>query len=225
MSCRLSAGLVRCCWRRLPRGGNRGTTPDQGRRLTPRTPTVRSGHPRTHPRPYAPPQPLTRGASQPCGSRVSSRTVICPMNGCATDQRSGASPTRGPGRPRKWTDNAERARAYRQRKASEQADADQLRRDRRNLRRRVARLTEALRREERRRCAAERRADRLADEVEALRIRLDRLQTLVSIEATQRAAQAEQCTKSHFNVVAPNRAARRRAARKRRDPAEGIRPS
>jgi len=42
---------------------------------------------------------------------------------------------RGPGRPRKWASEAERVRAYRQRKAQEHANANQLRVERRVLKR------------------------------------------------------------------------------------------
>ena len=45
---------------------------------------------------------------------------------------------RRPGRPRKWANDAERARQYRRRKAAEQADVDALRRDRRELRQQLA---------------------------------------------------------------------------------------
>jgi len=128
-------------------------------------------------------------------------------------------PNRGPGRPRKWTDNAERARAYRQRKAVEHATADELRRDRRNLQRRVARLTEALDRVERRRQAAEQRADRLSETVAELRADRDTLRadlehcrayaaTMVSPEPTRPTAPEV--------PAAGDRAARRRAARDRR---------
>jgi hypothetical protein len=131
------------------------------------------------------------------------------------------SSKRGPGRPRKWTDNAERARAYRQRKAAEHATADELRRERRNLQRRVARLTESLDRSERRRQAVEHRAGRLAEtvahlraDVDALRAALQQRRDHVSItpspEPTGPAVAAM--------PVPGNRAARRRAARRRQRP-------
>lgn len=51
-------------------------------------------------------------------------------------------PSRGPGRPRKWANEAERVRAYRQRKAEEHASVDELRVERRVLKRQ---LSDALR--------------------------------------------------------------------------------
>lgn len=51
---------------------------------------------------------------------------------------------RGSGRPRKWTDDAERARAYRLRRATELADPERLRAECRTLRRQVGHLTRKL---------------------------------------------------------------------------------
>ena len=57
-----------------------------------------------------------------------------PMDGVG-EQRQG---TGRRGRPRKWATDAERARAYRRRKAEELADVDALRRERRSLQRQIA---------------------------------------------------------------------------------------
>jgi chromosome segregation ATPase len=87
----------------------------------------------------------------------------------------GVEQTRGPGRPRIWSDNTERARAYRQRKAAEQASPDALRRERRELRQRVTQLSDALERADRAREKAELRADRLSIQVTELSNERDRL--------------------------------------------------
>lgn len=68
-------------------------------------------------------------------------------------------PPRGPGRPRKWSNEAERVRAYRQRKAEEHASVDELRVERRVLKRR---LSDALRGRTRAEAALERAAARIA---------------------------------------------------------------
>ena len=81
---------------------------------------------------------------------------------------------RGPGRPRKWATEAERVRAYRQRKAEEQADVDALRVERRALKRQ---LSDAVRGRGRAETALERagrRAERLEDELRRARDRLQR---------------------------------------------------
>lgn len=81
---------------------------------------------------------------------------------------------RAPGRPRKWASDAERVRAYRQRKAEEQADVDALRGERRSLKRQ---LSDAVRGRQRAETALERehrRADRLQDELDRAGERLKR---------------------------------------------------
>ena len=83
---------------------------------------------------------------------------------------------RGPGRPRTWASEAERVRAYRQRKAEEHADIDALRVERRSLRRQ---LSDAVRGRQRAETALERehrRADRLQDELDRARERLRRVE-------------------------------------------------
>lgn len=64
---------------------------------------------------------------------------------------------RGPGRPQKWATEAERVRAYRQRKAEEHANVDELRVERRTLKRQ---LSDALRGRQRAEAALERAAKR-----------------------------------------------------------------
>jgi predicted RNase H-like nuclease (RuvC/YqgF family) len=76
------------------------------------------------------------------------------------------SPKRGPGRPRKWADDAERLRAYRERKAAELADPQRLREEVRELRRRVRDLETELGREQAARSKAE-------DNVHTLRAIID----------------------------------------------------
>jgi chromosome segregation ATPase len=79
---------------------------------------------------------------------------------------------RGPGRPRKWANDAERVRAYRARKAAEHADVDQLRRDRRALRRQVADLFAKLARAEGVAAEANRHAELLAAGLDEARTKL-----------------------------------------------------
>jgi peptidoglycan hydrolase CwlO-like protein len=79
---------------------------------------------------------------------------------------------RGPGRPRKWVNDAERVRAYRARKAAEQASVDELRRDRRRLRREVTALATKLDRAERAATDAEQRATTLVAEAGQLNAKL-----------------------------------------------------
>jgi predicted nucleic acid-binding Zn-ribbon protein len=74
---------------------------------------------------------------------------------------------RGPGRPRKWVNEAERVRAYRQRKAEEHASADGLRVERRVLKRQ---LSDALRG----RTRAEAALDHATTRIEALEAELER---------------------------------------------------
>lgn len=91
-----------------------------------------------------------------------------------------SSEQRGPGRPRKWATEAERARAYRERKAEEHASADELRVERRTLKRQLSdavrgrqRAEEALRRENA-------RAERLAAELERARKQLGDAQATIN---------------------------------------------
>ena len=78
-------------------------------------------------------------------------------------------PPRGPGRPRKWATEAERVRAYRQRKAEEHASVDELRVERRVLKRQ---LSEAVRG----RARAETALDRAKARIESLESALERTQ-------------------------------------------------
>jgi len=87
---------------------------------------------------------------------------------------------RGPGRPRKWATEADRARAYRERKAEEHASVDELRVERRVLKRK---LSDALRGRQRAETALEQasaRADRLAAEVERVREQLREAQAQIN---------------------------------------------
>ncbi|HEX9994987.1 MAG TPA: hypothetical protein VGB14_18825 [Acidimicrobiales bacterium] len=83
----------------------------------------------------------------------------------------GSAPTRGPGRPRKWADDAERLRAYRARRAEELAEPERLRSERRELQRRVAQLERELDAEQKARSKAERALDEAQAIIRALRER------------------------------------------------------
>lgn len=125
---------------------------------------------------------------------------------------------RRPGRPRKWATEAERVRAYRQRKAEEHADVDQVRLERRQLRRQ---LSDAVRGRARAEAAAQRteaRADELASEVERLRARADRDAATIerlSQELARLAGRAPQPAEVVGGPLKLNRAQRRRQERKR----------
>jgi len=79
----------------------------------------------------------------------------------------GAEERRGPGRPRKWANEAERVRAYRQRKAEEHASVDELRAERRVLKRQLSDATRG-------RARAEAALNRATKQIEALEAELDR---------------------------------------------------
>lgn len=119
-----------------------------------------------------------------------------------------------------WANEAERVRVYRQRKAEEQADVDQLRVERRQLRRQ---LSDAVRGRTRAEAAAERaesRAESLTSEVERLRTRGER--DRATIERLSHELERERL--SHRAAPQPaevmgeptklNRAQRRRQSRK-----------
>lgn len=76
---------------------------------------------------------------------------------------------RRPGRPRKWFDDAERARAYRARRAEELAEPEKLRQDRRRLQRRVRALSGQLEAERRLRAEVERELATAQADIERLR--------------------------------------------------------
>jgi hypothetical protein len=81
-------------------------------------------------------------------------------------------PARRPGRPRKWANEAERVRAYRRRKAEEHASVDELRVERRVLKRQ---LSDALRGRTRAEAALERattRVERLESDLERTQAQL-----------------------------------------------------
>lgn len=134
--------------------------------------------------------------------------------------QAGDEPGKGPGRPRKWADDAERARAYRLRRAAELADPEGLRAERRMLRRQVGHLTRKLARVEDTLERVERERDvalgDLEDQSAALatvRAQLDRLRRL------QAPPPVDVAIPSTAGSPAPaegNRAARRRAERARR---------
>lgn len=100
---------------------------------------------------------------------------------------------RRPGRPRRWTSNAERARAYRARKAADFAEparlrselADQwlttksLREELARERKRSSALRRALDRSNQRAHAAGSRADNLEHQLDVTRTELDRLRSRV----------------------------------------------
>ena len=99
----------------------------------------------------------------------------------------------GPGRPRKWANDAERARAYRERKAAERANVDELRRDRRSLRRQLQVATRARERVESEVARIRARADRLDEylaraqaEIARIRSENERLHTALEAERLSR---------------------------------------
>lgn len=77
----------------------------------------------------------------------------------------------GPGRPRKWATEAERARAYRERKAAEHSSVDELRLERRVLKRQLSDAVRGRTRAEAATTRAEARATAL--EVELVRAERD----------------------------------------------------
>ena len=134
--------------------------------------------------------------------------------------QAGDEPGKGPGRPRKWADDAERARAYRLRRAAELADPEGLRVERRTLRRQVGHLTRKLARVKDTLEHVERERDvalrDLEDQYAALatvRAKLDQLRRL------QTPPLVDVVIPSTVGDPAPaggNRAARRRAEKARR---------
>lgn len=84
------------------------------------------------------------------------------------------------GRPRKWTTEAERARAYRERKAEEHASVDELRAERRVLKRQLSDALRGRERAEKALDAAAARADRLATEVQRFRKQLRDAQSQIT---------------------------------------------
>ena len=129
-------------------------------------------------------------------------------------------PRRGPGRPRKWANEAERVRAYRQRKAEEQADADQLRVERRQLRRQLSDAVRGRARAEVAAGRAEARAESLTSEVERLRTRAERDRATIErlSRELERERLAHRAAPQSVEIVSEpmklNRAQRRRQARK-----------
>ena len=113
---------------------------------------------------------------------------------------------RRPGRPRKWADDAERARAYRARRAEELMAPEQLRADRRRLERQVRDLTGQLERERR-------RAAGLDDELASARAEIYRLSRAA---APARGVVEQHQATAPVTRIEPNRAQRRAAAKRRR---------
>lgn len=111
---------------------------------------------------------------------------------------------RPPGRPRKWASDAERSRAYRDRRRLELADPQRLREERRDLQGQVAELTVELNRERRRAQRLSARVEMLERELEAERAR----SASIAI-ATRYGAQV-----SSGAAVVMNRSQRREAARR-----------
>lgn len=122
---------------------------------------------------------------------------------------------RGPGRPRKWATEADRARAYRERKTEEHASADELRVERRMLKRQLSdavrgrqRAEEALRRENA-------RAERLAAELERARKQLgDAQATIDSLRTRNEELLAKPTTPRHIDT-APGLSRQQRRAMER----------
>lgn len=127
---------------------------------------------------------------------------------------------RGPGRPRKWATEADRARAYRERRAEEHASADELRLERRELKRQLSdavrgrqRAEEALRRENA-------RAERLAVELDHARKQLgDAQATIDSLRTRNEELLAKPSTTPRPIDTAPglSRQQRRAMARNKRN--------
>src|SRR3954447_15074718 len=90
------------------------------------------------------------------------------------EQSEAPKERRQPGRPRKWASEAERVRAYRQRKATEQADVDSLRVERRLLKRQLADAVLARERAEAALDRQRKRVDRLERELDRAQQRLER---------------------------------------------------
>lgn len=102
-------------------------------------------------------------------------------------------PPRGPGRPRKWANEAERVRAYRQRKAEEHVSVDELRLERRVLKRQ---LSDALRG----RARAESALARATARIESLESALERTEARLRSTETDLA-----CAQSHFRELLEQR--------------------
>lgn len=128
---------------------------------------------------------------------------------------------RRPGRPRKWESEAERARAYRNRKADEHASVDELRVERRVLRRQ---LSDALRGRQRAEAAAvteAARADVLAHDLVRAEAELARAQADVerlrkTIEAQRPTTQTGATQASSTPEASPGLSRQQRRANERR---------
>lgn len=134
--------------------------------------------------------------------------------------QAGDEPGKGPGRPRKWADDAERARAYRLRRATELADPEGLRAERRTLRRQIghltrklARIEDSLERVERERDVALRDLEDRCAALATVRAELDRLRQLKTPPPVDVVIPS---TVGDPTPAGGNRAARRRAERARR---------
>jgi hypothetical protein len=144
----------------------------------------------------------------------------------SADPESSAG-ARRPGRPRVWASEAERAKAYRARRAAELADPDGLRVQVRTLRAQIRRLERAVERESTSRRIAEATMVRVGAVNERLVDRLSKAEAVIErLEAKLRERpDAEVASPTTYELVPveqagpsprPNRAARRRAARSKR---------
>lgn len=153
-------------------------------------------------------------------------------SGVNRSDRDPEESARGPGRPRKWATEAERARAYRQRRAAELAEPGALREERNALRRalrqvegRLAKSEASWNRAERQRAVAADSAEELEKRLAFAQCKIDQLGQDLAAErelraaAEQRANDADQRRgRPRTTQPAPdmNRAQRRAAAKRRR---------
>lgn len=168
------------------------------------------------------------GAGTLCTACGAARFVTRGYSGSMAAERVPPAESRRPGRPRVWASEAERAKAYRARRAAELADPDGLRMQVRTLRAEVRRLARAVERESTSRRTAEAAVVRVGAVNERLVDRLSTAEAVIGrLEAKLRERPAaEAASPTTYELVPveqagslparPNRAARRRAARSKR---------
>jgi hypothetical protein len=134
-------------------------------------------------------------------------------------------PRRGPGRPRKWASDAERAKAYRERRKQELAAPEALRVEVRELRRQVAAMTDALVQRDTTISKLQREVNSREREVRDLTTERDRNQDLIrrlvaDVQAARASNAAQPAIQALTAPAAPgqrmSRAERRAAERRKR---------